>query len=68
MMLVAALIGAFSSVAGLYVSFYVHIASGAAVVLDSNGRFCGRLLLCPREGLVRTLLARRPTQHAGGSK
>ena len=33
MMAVAAAIGAFSSITGLYLSFYINVASGAAVVL-----------------------------------
>ena len=33
MMAVAALIGAGSAVIGLYVSFYINVASGAAIVL-----------------------------------
>lgn len=33
MMILAALIGAFSAISGLYLSFYVNIASGAAIVL-----------------------------------
>ncbi|MBC7262169.1 MAG: metal ABC transporter permease, partial [Chloroflexi bacterium] len=39
MMAVAALIGAFSSVSGLYISFYWNVASGAAVVLVATGIF-----------------------------
>ncbi len=39
MMLLAALIGAFSGVAGLYLSYYVNIASGAAIVLVSTAIF-----------------------------
>lgn len=39
MMLVAACVGAFSSVVGLYLSFYAGIASGAAIVLVATGCF-----------------------------
>jgi len=39
MMLLAALIGAFSGVAGLYLSYYVNVASGAAIVLVSTATF-----------------------------
>lgn len=39
MMLVAALIAVFSAVAGLYVSFYTNVASGAAIVLTCTACF-----------------------------
>ena len=39
MMLVAALIGAGSGIMGLYLSFYVRIASGAAIVLVTTACF-----------------------------
>ncbi len=52
MMLLAAAIGAFSSVAGLYLSFYVNIASGAAVVLVATTFFLLAFLLAPQRGLL----------------
>ncbi len=52
MMVVAAGIGAFSSVAGLYLSFYINVASGAAVVLVATLVFVLAFLLVPRRGLV----------------
>jgi manganese/iron transport system permease protein len=52
MMAVAAAIGAFSGVAGLYASFYLDIASGPAVVLVATGLFVLAFLLAPRRGLV----------------
>ena len=48
MMVVAALIGAFSSVAGLYLSFYIKIASGAAVVLVATAVFVLAYVFAPR--------------------
>lgn len=54
MMLIAALIGAFSSVAGLYVSFYVNVASGAAVVLIATIIFLLVFLFAPGRGALRT--------------
>jgi manganese/iron transport system permease protein len=39
MMLISALIGALSSVIGLYVSFYLNIVSGAAIVLTATSFF-----------------------------
>jgi manganese/iron transport system permease protein len=52
MMIVGAVIGATSSVAGLYLSFYVNIASGAAVVLVATGLFVLTFLFAPRRGAV----------------
>ncbi len=62
MMFVAALIGAFSSVAGLYLSFYVKIASGAAVVLTATAIFLVVFLVAPRRGLLWQALALRRTR------
>jgi ABC-type Mn2+/Zn2+ transport system permease subunit len=52
MMIVGATVGATSSVAGLYVSFYVNIASGAAVVLVCTALFVLAFLFAPGRGLV----------------
>jgi len=52
MMVIAAIIGAFSSIAGLYLSFYVNVASGAAVVLIASVIFLVVFLFAPRRGLV----------------
>ncbi len=52
MMVIAALIGAFSSVAGLYLSFYVNVASGAAVVLIATFIFLLVFLFAPTRGIV----------------
>ncbi len=51
MMLVAALIGAVSSVVGLYLSFYISIASGAAVVLTATVIFFLVFLFAPERGV-----------------
>jgi ABC-type Mn2+/Zn2+ transport system permease subunit len=56
MMLVAAGIGAFSSVFGLYLSFYANVVSGAAIVLTATAVFFVVFLLNPR----RRFLRRRP--------
>jgi manganese/iron transport system permease protein len=50
MMLLAAFIGAFSGVAGLYLSFYVGVASGAAIVLVCTALFLVAFLLAPQRG------------------
>lgn len=52
MMAVAALIGAFSSVSGLYISFYWNVASGAAVVLVATAIFLTAFLFAPQRGAL----------------
>ncbi len=52
MMFIAALIGAVSSVTGLYISFYVNVASGAAVVLTATAIFLLVFLFAPKRGVV----------------
>jgi ABC-type Mn2+/Zn2+ transport system permease subunit len=52
MMAVSAAIGAFSSVAGLYLSFYINVASGAVVVLTATVVFLVVFMLAPRRGVV----------------
>jgi ABC-type Mn2+/Zn2+ transport system permease subunit len=52
MMAVSALIGAVSGVAGVYASFYLNVASGAAVVLIATTIFAVVFLSTPRRGIV----------------
>jgi len=52
MMAVSAAIGAFSSVAGLYLSFYINVASGAVVVLTATIIFLVVFMLAPQRGMV----------------
>jgi manganese/iron transport system permease protein len=52
MMLVAALIGAFSNVTGLYLSFYYNIASGPAMVLVATAVFILVFFFRPHRGMV----------------
>jgi manganese/iron transport system permease protein len=52
MMIVSALIGAVSSVVGLYLSFYLSVASGAAVVLTATTIFLLAFLFAPARGLI----------------
>src|SRR5665647_264821 len=60
MMAVSAAIGAVSSVAGLYVSYYLDVASGAAVVLIATAAFLMAFVAAPRRGvLARRAAARR---------
>ena len=58
MMAVAAFIGALSGVAGLYLSYYISIASGAAIVLVCTAFFLVTLLFSPRRGLMWVWLQR----------
>jgi len=59
MLLFAALIGAGSGVAGLYLSYYLGIASGASVVLMATAIFALTYLFAPRSGVVTARVARR---------
>ncbi len=52
MMLISAGIGAFSSLAGLYLSYYVNVASGAAIVLVATAIFLLAFLFAPQRGAV----------------
>ena len=52
MMAVAAGVGAFSSVAGLYLSYYLNAASGAAIVLTATAVFALVFLFSPRRGVL----------------
>ena len=58
MMLVSAVIGAFSSVTGLYLSFYINVASGAVMVLVATLVFLLVFLLVPGRGWVWQRLGR----------
>lgn len=55
----SAAIGAVSGAAGLYVSFYAGVASGASVVLVATALFALALLFSPKAGLLTTRVARR---------
>lgn len=52
MMAIAAGVGAFSGVAGLYASFTLNVASGAAVVLVATLVFLAAYLFAPGRGVV----------------
>jgi manganese/iron transport system permease protein len=52
MIALGAAFGALSGVVGLYLSYYVGIASGAAIVLVATAFFLVALLLAPRRGLL----------------
>jgi len=46
-------VGVASSVAGLYLSFWLDVASGATIVLVQTGIFLATLAISPRTGLLR---------------
>jgi len=52
MMLVSATIGAVSSLAGLYLSYYFNIVSGSAIVLTATAIFLVVFLFHPRKGIL----------------
>lgn len=52
MMTLAVLVGVGSAVAGLYLSYWLDVASGATIVLVQTGTFLLALALGPRTGLV----------------
>jgi manganese/iron transport system permease protein len=56
MMLIAAALGALSSVVGLYLSYYINIVSGSAIVLTATVFFLLAFLFNPRQGLLRRRL------------
>ncbi len=53
MMAAAGIIGAISAVVGLYASYYLNVASGAAVVLVATFFFVVAFLFAPQRGLLR---------------
>jgi ABC-type Mn2+/Zn2+ transport system permease subunit len=53
MMLIAALLGALSSIVGLYASYYANVVSGAAIVLTATAFFLLAWLFNPRQGAFR---------------
>jgi ABC-type Mn2+/Zn2+ transport system permease subunit len=66
LMLVAAGIGVGSAVAGLYLSYWLDVASGATIVLVETALFLLVLGLGPRTGLGARLARRRLAAGATG--
>lgn len=62
MMLLGALIGALSSVLGLYLSFYINVASGASIVLVATAIFAIIFVVAPQRGALWTWLNARREQ------
>ena len=52
MMLLSGLIGGFSSLVGLFASYHLNVASGAAIVLTTTLIFLAVFLFAPQRGLV----------------
>lgn len=59
---VAIVVSFVAAVSGLYISFYLNVASGASIVLVETLFFALALLFSPKSGL----LSRRRRVHAGG--
>lgn len=53
MMAISAVVGALSSLVGLYASYYLNISSGAAIVLVATLFFILAYLLAPEKGVLR---------------
>ncbi|MBD2205803.1 metal ABC transporter permease [Calothrix sp. FACHB-1219] len=52
MMFLGAIIGIVGSVSGMYISYYLNVPSGAAIVLVISGLFLLALLLSPSQGIL----------------
>ena len=59
MLVTSAIIGAISGVAGLYLSYYQGISSGASIVLVATAIFIVVFLFAPRTGAITSRVARR---------
>ncbi len=63
MMLIAAAVGIFSAIAGLYLSFVYNIASGGTIVIVAAGVFALAFLFSPHGVLVKILRHRTAVQE-----
>jgi ABC-type Mn2+/Zn2+ transport system permease subunit len=52
MMLVAALIGAVASVAGLYIAWHADVSASASIVLSATAMFAVAFVLAPGRGAL----------------
>ena len=68
-MLVGALLGLVASFAGLYISYYASVASGATIVLVATLLFAVAFVFSPRQGLLASLRHPIPEEesHAAAS-
>jgi len=53
MMVISAILGALASIGGLYLSYYLNIVSGSAIVLTATAFFLLAYLFNPRQGVFR---------------
>jgi ABC-type Mn2+/Zn2+ transport system permease subunit len=60
-MVLSAAFGAFSSLIGLFASYYLNVASGAAIVLTTTVLFLLAFLFSPSRGYVWEFARRRAT-------
>jgi manganese/iron transport system permease protein len=58
MMLTAAVLGAGSSIVGLYLAWYLNVAASAAIVLTMTALFIAAFLFAPGKGYLWSLLGR----------
>ena len=65
---VAIAVATVAAVVGLYLSFYLNVASGASIVLVETTLFCLALLLSPRSGLLRKVRPRSAPPGTEGVK
>ncbi len=52
MMALGAVIGTIASVSGMYISYYLNVPSGSAIVLVVSGLFVLTLLFSPSQGFL----------------
>jgi manganese/iron transport system permease protein len=52
MMLISSVLGAFSGIAGLYISWHTDLAAGGTIVLTATVIFLVVMVLAPRHGLI----------------
>ena len=52
MLFISAIIGGIASITGLYLSFYLNIASGAAIVLCATFMFIVAYIFAPEKGII----------------
>lgn len=67
MMAVSAGIGGFSGLAGLYLSYYLNIASGSAIVLVATLLFLLAFIFSPKKGMLWRKLRTTPVSKPGAS-
>jgi len=60
MMVLSGLIGGVSSLVGLFASYHLNVASGAAIVLTATGFFLLAFLFAPQRGFIWGVSRRRP--------